>query len=122
MEPRTPPRYVPTLTKVIDANTATPAAAPVARTTDSLNKPAATPAAPNIQKPRPAQQSNSVTTTVITKRVMQRVDLTLHKHLREATTQVALEFSRNMAQQMRPMIEEAVRKAVQEAVDAERNR
>lgn len=53
---------------------------------------------------------------------MQRVELTLDRHLREATTQAALELSRNMAQQMRPIIEAAVRNAVREALNAERSR
>lgn len=126
MEPRTPPRYVPTLTRVVetgsDSHSLRPAAAPahVARAGARHTKhhtTAATPAVAPTGMTQPASPADA-----LSGRIMQRVELTLDRHLREATTQVALEFSRNMAQQMRPMIETAVRNAVREALDAERKR
>lgn len=114
MESRTPPRYVPTLTKVVEAgnNSSTESPSPQASAAPSVHIPAPTPAAsPNAQQP-----GN------LTQRVMRRVDITLERHLREATTQVALEFSRSMAEHMRPAIEQAVQKAVKEALEAERSR
>lgn len=120
--PRTPPRYVPTLTKVVEAgaepSSLRPSTAPatVARAGIGSSVPA-TPVTQHTLRPSAAEP---VTADALTGRVMRRVELTLDRHLREATTKVALEFSRSMAQQMRPMIETAVRKAVQEALDAER--
>lgn len=123
---RTPPRYVPTLTRVVEAGSEQtslrPSTAPatVGRAGTGQSIPAVPATQPHAA--RPAATAEAVTADALTGRVMQRVELTLDRHLREATTQVALEFSRSMAQQMRPMIEAAVRNAVQEALDAERHR
>ena len=52
-------------------------------------------------------------------RVMQRVDLTLDKRLREAIASVVLEHSRQLAPALREQIEEVVAKAVSEAIAEE---
>jgi hypothetical protein len=52
-------------------------------------------------------------------RVLQRVDLTLDKRLREAIASVVLEHSRQLAPALREQIEAVVAKAVSEAIAEE---
>ena len=52
-------------------------------------------------------------------RVMQRVDLTLDRHLREAIASVVLEHSRALAPALREQIEAVVAKTVSDALTEE---
>lgn len=90
MATRTPPRFVPTLTEVVQAP---PAAA----------QPAAAPPA-------------AVSEEQLVRRIMQRVELQLDKRLREALAVVLLEHTRSLAPRLREEVEAAVRKAVAQAV------
>jgi hypothetical protein len=90
--PRTPPRYVPTLTEVVQ-----PAAAPEAGAAVSLEQ---------------MQEQ-------VIHRVMQRVDLSLERRLREAIATLVLEHTRNLGPLLREEIELVVRQAVTEAVAQE---
>lgn len=92
MATRTPPRFVPTLTEVVPGNTT---------------------AAP---QPGPVEQEQLV------HRILQRVDLTLDKRLREAIASVVLEHSRTLAPALRQEIEAVVSAAVSEAVAEELGR
>lgn len=89
---RQPPRHVPTLTEVIQ-----PAAQPVAAPLPDL----------------------AVLQEQMVHRVMQRVDLSMEQHLREAVATVVLEETRNLVPLLREEIERVVRQSVAEAVAAE---
>jgi ribosome-binding ATPase YchF (GTP1/OBG family) len=86
MASRTPPRYVPTLTEVI--------------------KPAA--------QARPAEDAALLEEELVN-RVLQRVDLTLERRLREAIAATVLEQTRSIAPLLRDEIEAVVRETVANA-------
>ncbi|MGE0329426.1 MAG: hypothetical protein AB7P37_01895 [Ramlibacter sp.] len=90
--PRTPPRYVPTLTEVVQ-----PAAAPEDGAAFSLEQ---------LQEQ-------------VIHRVMQRVDLSLERRLREAIATLVLEHTRNLGPLLREEIELVVRQSVSDAVAQE---
>ncbi|MBX3652764.1 MAG: hypothetical protein KF686_01165 [Ramlibacter sp.] len=89
---RVPPRYVPTLTDVV-------------RTSG--------PRAPDAVASVEGMQEQ------IVHRVMQRVDLSLERRLREAIATLVLEQTRNLGPLLRDEIETIVRAAVSEAVAQE---
>ena len=91
MAARTPPRYVPTLTEVV-SKAAVPA-----------------PAAPVI----PQEQ--------LVHRIMQRIDLSLDRRLREAIATTVLEQTRLLSPLLREEIEIAVRQTVSQALAEELN-
>lgn len=90
--PRTPPRYVPTLTEVVQ-----PAAVPEDGAAVSLDL---------LQEQ-------------VIHRVMQRVDLSLERRLREAIATLVLEHTRNLGPLLREEIELVVRQSVSDAVAQE---
>jgi len=85
MAGRTPPRFVPTLTEVVKGAPATPA------------------------------QPSSISQEQLVQRVMQRVDLTLERRLREAIAAKVLEQTRALGPALREEIESVVRQAVAQA-------
>ncbi len=82
MSGRTPPRYVPTLTEIVSA---------------PANAKGASPA---------------LTQEQLILRVMQRVDLTLERRLREAIAATVLEQTRSLGPLLRDEIESVVRETV----------
>jgi hypothetical protein len=82
MASRTPPRYVPTLTEVVK-----------------------TPASPGVSPGGLSQEQ-------LILRVMQRVDLTLERRLREAIATTVLEQTRSLGPLLRDEIESVVRETV----------
>ena len=90
--PRTPPRFVPTLTEVVQTGQG---AAPVY-----------------------ADASASMQEQII-HRVMQRVDLSLERRLRESVATLVLEQTRSLGPLLREEIESVVRQSVSEAVSEE---
>ena len=86
MATRTPPRYVPTLTEVVRP---TSAQAPVA--------------------------GLPITQEQLVRRVMQQVDMTLERKLREAVAATVLEHTRAIAPLLREEIEAVVRETVTQA-------
>lgn len=88
---RPPPRFVPTLTEVVQ------------------------PAAPGAAATVPAAALQDQ----IIQRVMQRVDLTLERRLREAVATLVLEKTRDLGPLLREEIEIVVRQTVSEAVTLE---
>ncbi len=89
MATRTPPRFVPTLTEVVQSGAA----------------PLATP--PDLSPDRLAQ------------RVLQRVDLALERRLRETIATVVLEQTAALAPLLRDRIEVLVRELIAQAVAEE---
>jgi hypothetical protein len=87
MAGRHPPRYVPTLTEVVKT-----APGPVA-----------------------AGAATGVTEAQLIDRVMQRVDLTLERRLREAIAATVLEQTRALGPLLRDEIEAVVRQSVSQA-------
>ena len=88
MSQRQPPRFVPTLTQVVQGGRASGTIDPVAH-------------------------------EQLVQRVMQRIDLTLDRRLREAIASVVLEHSRQLAPALREQIEAVVATAVSEAIAEE---
>ena len=86
MSKRTPPHYVPTLTEVVGS---------------------------------PGERSTAVSPAIsqdqIIQRVMQRIDLTLERRLREAIAATVIEQTRSIAPLLREEIESVVRETVSQA-------
>lgn len=104
--PKTPPRFVPTLTEVVHVENlkAVQVAGPAL---DAADVPATlTSATHGIEE-------------FVVHRVMQRVDLVLDQHLREAIALVIQEQTRSLLPRLREEIESVVRHAVYEAVAQE---
>ena len=99
MQSRLPPRFVPTLTEVVDRAEAAsaPAEAP--------------PAAPAVV--------DEVLADAIVHRVMQRVDVSLERRLREAVAAVVIEQTQHIGPRLRIEIEAVVRDCVAEALAGE---
>ena len=137
--PRTPPRFVPTLTEVVQVPGAEPApgAPPApwgARAAALPPLPAARPAPVPVvaRPPLPSAQPPAVMVSPATgtpprsvpdgmeetmvHRVMQRVDVVLDQRLREAIAAVVQEQTRSVLPRLREEIESVVRNAVYEAV------
>lgn len=140
--PRTPPRFVPTLTEVVQG-AAVPPASPVPSHGAGVPAPLARPpasAAPVSLAPAPvaafAVPPKAPATPVapaapvalqlpegfeehLVHRVMQRVDVELDLRLREAIATVVQEQTRSMVPRLREEVESVVRHAVYEAVAQE---
>jgi len=138
--PRTPPRFVPTLTEVVQG-AVVPPASPVpshgAGVPASLARQPAPPAAPVSPAPAPvaafvappkapaapaapvALQLPEGFEEHLVHRVMQRVDVELDLRLREAIATVVQEQTRSMVPRLREEVESVVRHAVYEAVAQE---
>ena len=96
MATRTPPRFVPTLTEVVHG--------------------------PSGAAPAPvAASAFGMTEEQWVHRIMQRVDLTLDRRLREAVATVIVDQTRNLAPLLREQVESVVREAVTEALAEEMN-
>jgi hypothetical protein len=89
-----PPRFVPTLTEVVQ-----PATAPVSA----------------AEPPSVATLDSVGIEDQLVQRVLQRVDLTLERRLREALGQLILEHTERLAPQLREEIESVVRQSVNHA-------
>ena len=85
MAGRNPPRYVPTLTEVVKPSPAAPAPPP------------------------------GLSQEQLIQRVMQRVDLTLERRLREAIAATVIEQTRSIGPLLREEIESVVRQTVSQA-------
>ena len=89
-----PPRFVPTLTEVVQPS----------------------PAVPNLSlDPPSADLDRAVTEDQLVERVLRRVDLILERQLREAVGQLILEHTETLAPQLRQEIERVVRQSVTQA-------
>jgi AICAR transformylase/IMP cyclohydrolase PurH len=91
MSGRLPPRYVPTLTEVVNA----PAAG--------------------------AEATSAFTQEQLVHRIMQRIDLSLERRLREAIATTVLEQTRLLGPLLREEIEIVVRQTVSQALAEELN-
>ncbi|MBO9676810.1 MAG: hypothetical protein J7556_01170 [Acidovorax sp.] len=118
--PKTPPRFVPTLTDVVHDG-----GAPVVRTTlaSAMQKAGVAPPAPlpspPSAAPQPARRLPDDIEEQLIHRVMQRVDVVLDLRLREAIATVVQEQTRSIVPRLREEVESVVRDAVYEAVAQE---
>jgi len=92
MATRAPPRFVPTLTEVVQAP------------------------APAASAPAP---ESALSHEQLAQRVLQRLDLTLDRRVREAISTVVLEQTSALGPLLRERLEAAVRQAVAQAVAEE---
>lgn len=99
--PRTPPRFVPTLTEVVQQPLEIPALVPqdAGDTTTPV-----------------ARQPSGELEEALVHRVMQRVDASLEHQLRNAIAQVVQEQTPSLVPRLREEVETVVRQAVYEAV------
>ena len=124
--PRTPPRFVPTLTEVVQN-------APVYSSDESWQQPSSKdewPAEPAFQAepadepmpdvPQPAEAPNNLANEAledqIIHRVMQRVDLSLERRLQDAVSAMVLAQTQLLVPRLREEIEFVVRQSVSDAV------
>ena len=123
--PRKPPAFVPTLTSSLeDFDAFGPAAgAPMAISVDlSLpddDAPAVVSPAPTTAHSSRGIDDSAQQAAQLSMRILQRVDVILERRVREAAAAIALEYANNMAQEMKPALEQAVRAAVNEALALE---
>lgn len=119
MPPRTPPRFVPTLTEVVHGD-----AVPAIRAPAPATAPAAVTQPPptvraHIPAPQPAPLAPKLPEGFeehMVHRVMQRVDVMLETRLREAIATVVQEQTRSVLPRLREEVESVVRHCVYEAV------
>jgi hypothetical protein len=104
---RKPPRFVPTLTEVVQAPPEPP------RQAGPPPPPAPAPAQP--PEPVPAVHA-LLSEEQLVHRVMQRVDISLDRRLREAVAAVVLEQTRLLGPLLRDEVEAVVRAAITEAL------
>ncbi len=146
LPPKVPPRFVPTLTEVVQGPDMVPVSEPlpqpaqppvvaapaVAQPAPSFEAKAAVPAVPvrsmdkdvaDISAPKPVQAFPGSRRPLpqgveeyMVHRVMQRVDVALDQRLREAIALVIQEQTRSVLPRLREEIESVVRHAVYEAV------
>ena len=90
--PRIPPRFVPTLTEVVQVHIGGNAPSPVTTAIDH---------------------------EALVQRVLQRVDVALDRQLREAVAALVLDHTQNLIPRLRLEIEAAVRTCVSSAVSQE---
>ncbi|MGH6625748.1 MAG: hypothetical protein ACRECD_04265 [Burkholderiaceae bacterium] len=97
--PKTPPRFVPTLTEVVQLPTQA-----------VVDQPAVV---------LPSEPASGLVEEQIIRRVLQRLDVSLERRLREAVAAVVIEQTRSLGAQLREEIESALRQSVAEAVAEE---
>ena len=96
MASRAPPRFVPTLTEIVQGSS-----------------PAQSPA------PAPEAAGRAMSQEQLAQRVLQRLDLTLDRRVREAISTVVLEQTSALGPLLRERLEAVVRQAVAQAVAEE---
>ncbi len=99
---KTPPRYVPTLTQVIDARSAS-----VPATAQATQTRATVPDANDL-----AQQLRQQ----LLVRTRQYMDIELQRRIREVVSQLALEHAHKLFEELQPQIETTVSQVIEEAV------
>lgn len=97
--PTLPPRFVPTLTEVVSKAPGTATSGPAAASS----------------KPAPAAIDAQRLQEQMVHRVMQRIDLTLDRLLRETVGRLVLEHTQALAPSLRDEIEIVVRQSVNQA-------
>ena len=114
--PRTPPRFVPTLTDVVPDTSATSSPEPVVPRFAALEPPPAeTSVAVEAALPSQIFLPDGFEELLV-HRVMQRVDVGLDQRLRDAIATVVQEQTRSVLPRLREEIESVVRQVVYEAV------
>lgn len=116
--PRTPPRFVPTLTEVVPDTSAVSSPEPVAPPPAAL-EPAPAPAPTSVAVEvalAPLASLPDGFEELLVHRVMQRVDVGLDQRLRDAIATVVQEQTRSVLPRLREEIESVVRQVVYEAV------
>jgi Tfp pilus assembly PilM family ATPase len=109
-----PPKFVPTLTQVVQPSATTPStAAAAASTTPSFA--AASPAKGQLTDALTLQIQQRVLQHV-TDHVMRQIQTTLERQIREAVAGVALTHAHAIAQDLEPAIEEVVTSTLAQAL------
>jgi len=119
--PRTPPRFVPTLTEVVQNSPvqASPPFAPFVPLVQQATSDFAAPSIPSAPSAPSAPLDILATEALedqIIHRVMQRVDLSLERRLQEAVSAMVLSQTQSLVPRLREEIEFVVRQSVSDAV------
>lgn len=114
MNMRTPPKFVPTLTEVVQnqpvySQDPAPFVPALSQPSSEWNTPVQTPAPPDIVTTEALEDQ-------IIHRVMQRVDLSLERRLQEAVSAMVLAQTQSLVPRLREEIEFVVRQSVSDAV------
>ncbi|CAM3511275.1 hypothetical protein [Paracidovorax anthurii] len=134
--PKTPPRFVPTLTDVVQvadgrppvvgqppwrgaSGAAVAPAAPRPEPERPVPRQPVVPAPAVAAEPKAAMPDLAGIEEVVIHRIIQRVDVVLDQRLREAIATVVQEQTRSMVPRLREEVEAVVRHAVYEAVAEE---
>jgi hypothetical protein len=108
---KTPPRYVPTLTQVVQPEATSSASKNVADSEAAgENQISALP--PLVSAETSAQLHQKILSST-----QQYLDIELQKRVREAVSQLALEHAYSLFEQIQPLLESTISQVVQEAVD-----
>lgn len=124
LPPKSPPRFVPTLTDVVREDNAghlhqDPVERPVAAAPQIAAQPMPAPWPVPAPAPAAAVALPPGMEEHLVDRVMQRVDLVLDVRLRDAIATVVQEQTRSMLPRLREEVESVVRQSVYEAVAEE---
>lgn len=101
--PPVPPRFVPTLTEIVQPTPAPSSLAPALAPDEAV-------------VPRAFSDKEQ---DLMVQRVLQRVELVLERRLREAVGQLILEHTQTLAPRLREEIELVVRQSVSQAIEQE---
>lgn len=116
---RTPPRFVPTLTAIVDSPVSAQAELPDLTATNALQAPSADPAIePPHEEPSsdPVDKQTFQSETQPSSLVMQRVDLALEQRLGDAVSVAVRQQLDVMLPRLREEIEQVVRLAIVDAL------
>lgn len=91
-------RFVPTLTEIVTNPLKTAVSSPVNRTTD-----------------KDVVRAGELAQELMVQRVLQRIDLTLDRRLREVIGQLVMEHTQSLAPRLKSEIEAAIRESVSQA-------
>lgn len=116
---RTPPRFVPTLTEVVDEPPASAAPAPPAVPIDRLAQPVADVAPVALSPAAEADADIFRIEEQLLHRVLQRIDLSLEERLTDAVSAAVQQQLDSMLPQLRAEIENVLRTVVVEALAPE---
>ena len=109
--PRIPPKFVPTLTEVVQL--------PEAAAVQSLDFSPTNPASGSQERSSNALDNAITERTELTLRLLQRVDVLLERRIRAAVSNAVALHTAALIGELRPIIEQAVQEAVSDALSQE---
>jgi hypothetical protein len=117
---KSPPRYVPTLTQVVDKSALAAAEPPAGLSRPDASKTTGAPVAAQSAagahiNPSPELLAQQIRQQLLVQ-TRQYIDTELQRRLREAVSQLALEHAHKMFEELQPHLEATVSQVVDEAI------